>query len=100
MAYLPVPKGAQIDILLGIPSRTIRTLRSHFRKHKEDLQMADRLWNDYHTDVRMQNGPVKALRQALLRLHCIIKPDMHATDTWGRTLHICQCYPGVRSVIQ
>ena len=37
----------------------------------------------------MQNGVVKALRQALARLQCEIKPDLQVVDTWGRTLHVC-----------
>ena len=37
----------------------------------------------------MQNGLVKAIRQALLRMNYHIQPDLQVTDTWGRTLHIC-----------
>ena len=37
----------------------------------------------------MQNGPVKALGQALARLQYEIKPDLQVVDTWGRTLHVC-----------
>ena len=54
--------------------------------------MANRLWNNYYyyySDARMHNGAVKALRQALLRLHYIIKADMQAKDTCGRTQHVC-----------
>ena len=89
MAYLLVPKGEQVDLLLAIPSRTLRTLRSHFRKHENDLELATNLWNDYMGITPMQHGLAKALRQALVRLQYEIKPDLQVVDTWGRTLHIC-----------
>lgn len=77
-----------MDLLMAIPSRTLRTLRSHFRKHDNDLQLAKDLWNDYRGGTNMQNGRVKALKQAPMRLQYEIKPDLQVIDTWGRTLHV------------
>ena len=81
VAKLLVPRGDQVDILYAIPSRSLRTLRSHFRKHACDLGVARDLWNDYKDEVPMQNGQVKAIRQALLRLKYHIKPDLQVIDT-------------------
>lgn len=89
MVCLLVPKGGQIDILHAIPSRSLRTLCSHFRKHTGDLTIARDFCNDYREDIPMQNGPVKAIRQALMRLQHQIKPDLQVVDTWGSALHIC-----------
>lgn len=89
LTYLLVPKGLHIDILHAVPSRSLRSLRSHFCKHKGDLDIARALWNEYRNEIPMQNGQVKAIRQALVRLQYQIKPDLHVIDAWGRTLHIC-----------
>ena len=75
-----------MDLLMAIPSRTLRTLRSHFRKHEDDLHLAKDLWNDYHGGTHMQNGPVKALKQALMRLRFEIKPDLQVMHAWGKTV--------------